>query len=119
MEPVYYRLHDKKVSEEEFIKTAKAPYWVFDRQGRLVKCAEPGYWAAFRHPSDLLAALDDAVGDDALVAIFTGTDLGYVIASDAMPESPRPGETWVAPTKLIGWITVKNLKKIAKGRGKE
>jgi len=104
----YYRLHEAKVSKEEFLSSARTWCWDYDDEMRLYKKQVPGYYSACKNPQDLLAYLDGNADDDEPVAVFEGIEADYT------PESDCPGEVWVAPTRLVKWITVSELKKLAK-----
>lgn len=103
---MYYRLHEQRVSENEFITAARTWVWDFDDDGNLYEREVPGVYSATKNPQDLLNYLGGHAGDDESVAVFEGEVI-------AIPETDCPGEVWVRPTRLVKWITVADLKKMA------
>ena len=97
----YYRMHDEKQSEQDFIADASSWMWDFDDNGDLYERELPGVYSAFEDIDDLIRYYDGS-NDDQLVAIFDGEIVDR-------PHSDARGEVLVAPSRLIGWATIREL----------
>lgn len=114
----YYRLHHDRVSEDEFVRTARTWFWS-DRGRGLEEVYVDGVYSAVRSLRDLVTYIHEmqARDDNYVVAVFEGEEPATVRVDAAgegeadwdvrdLIQEPYWGEVWVRPTRLIRWMTV-------------